>query len=642
MRHVASWLCVGLLGATAIVAQEVRPDGSPNVASGRAAAAPDGLGAGPVVGVDGTVTLDFEDLAPNQPVAEDRYLELGVRILSSSGSIVAGAANGPCSGRAIQSLPFSGPVKIFRFPAGASSVAMEVGDFGPSDEDDISVVAYDIAGQEIDRHDQVLPRGVPTGCLPFEVAAEGIAEVRVTSSGIFPNSIFVDNLVFRSARGCHQPDDSCAEIIARANVLSANAMSVINARLSGQSVSLPRDLPMFSRNDDLIFFKAVECRTGVSAEVLKAYAYGESLGKMYSDASPHQFLDPCRLAYNLNGWFDTTIWSRYYGARDWPLLALSPPEQFRCYGQISTCGPSPETPPGVQVPNPAPQRGQAACSQPQQPPVNGNGNGNSGNPGNGQNWQRLWPHVLPVMLGDDRPCHDRCDLYATQCCDRSRDPQCRNCSDSFGLGLAQVTFSIGALRQVGGPIEWVSDQDDEHTVADYTPYRPAAAGVDLYPIGATPDSRAPFALRPQQDRLAQIVGDPQYNLLVAAQMAIYKGLFGDGNEPKPNADRWACSVEDPDYGTILVAGPEAPLPEDWEGWFFPVLQLKGGILSNPTQLNQIRSWLSSGGPTPGEQQDSCFCEPPWRPDTCENLQARTFVHQQPDQPDVPVPATCGQ
>ena len=194
-----------LLGALSTASAEiiVYPDGSASMDTN----VPQPLLAPRSAQAENALTINFNDLGPSQIVAKDRYANQGVLIETGPGSIAAGvvtgsSGTGPCNGtRSIQRNPFTGPSFLFRFPSGASNVTLNAGDFGPSDQDVITITAYgdDALTTVVASSTRTLAAGAPTGCIPLTVAAQRIAAVEVTSTGPFPNSLFVDDLVFNSA-----------------------------------------------------------------------------------------------------------------------------------------------------------------------------------------------------------------------------------------------------------------------------------------------------------------------------------------------------------------------------------------------------------------------------------------------------------
>lgn len=170
------------------------------------------------VGSPTSITVDFNDVGPEQVVASDRYLGLGFTIETSLGDVVEGSLNAvPCDGtRSIKTASFTGPF-LLRFPHGVTSVSLDAGDIGPSDSDVITVKAYsDDALETLIATDiGSLAQGAPTGCVRLSVQATDIAfikAVEITSDSVYvfssnspsgvssyPNSIFVDNVTFAPA-----------------------------------------------------------------------------------------------------------------------------------------------------------------------------------------------------------------------------------------------------------------------------------------------------------------------------------------------------------------------------------------------------------------------------------------------------------
>jgi hypothetical protein len=158
----------------------------------------------------GSITVDFNDLQPDEVVSPDRYLNLGVTIeidprSTTSGVVEGSAIEGPCDGtRSIKTEPITGPGFLLRFPQGVTSVSLDAGDIGPSDSDVITVKAFgDDALETLVGIDVgFLPQGAPTGCVRLTVQADIIIKaVEITSTSFYdatpyPNSIFVDNVTF--------------------------------------------------------------------------------------------------------------------------------------------------------------------------------------------------------------------------------------------------------------------------------------------------------------------------------------------------------------------------------------------------------------------------------------------------------------
>jgi hypothetical protein len=153
------------------------------------------------------VTVTFDDLGFGEAVARDRYLAQGLLVETGPDSwvsgYVAGSGSGPCnSTSSIMTEPFVGPSILLRFPEGASSVTLESGDFGPSDEDTIMVAAYsdDALTSVVAFQSQDLAGGSGSSCLSFTVSASTIKAVEVISRGVFANSVFVDTVSFEPIR----------------------------------------------------------------------------------------------------------------------------------------------------------------------------------------------------------------------------------------------------------------------------------------------------------------------------------------------------------------------------------------------------------------------------------------------------------
>ena len=165
-----------------------------------------------------SITVDFNDVGPEQVVTSDRYLGLGLTIETSLGDVVEGSFNAvPCDGtRSIKTASFTGPF-LLRFPHGVTSVSLDAGDLGPSDSDVITVKAYsdDALATLIATDIGSLAQGAPTGCVRLSVQATEVAVIKaveITSDSVYvlssnspsgvasyPNSIFVDNVTFTPA-----------------------------------------------------------------------------------------------------------------------------------------------------------------------------------------------------------------------------------------------------------------------------------------------------------------------------------------------------------------------------------------------------------------------------------------------------------
>jgi hypothetical protein len=161
------------------------------------------------------ITVDFNDLGPEQVVASERYSRLGVTIETSISDVVEGSFNEvPCDGtRSIKTASFTSPF-LLRFPHGVTSVSLDAGDLGPSDSDVIMVHAFgdDARATLVDMAMGLLAQGAPTGCVRLSVQAPLIKAVEITSDSVYvgssnsasgvasyPNSIFLDNVIFAPA-----------------------------------------------------------------------------------------------------------------------------------------------------------------------------------------------------------------------------------------------------------------------------------------------------------------------------------------------------------------------------------------------------------------------------------------------------------
>jgi hypothetical protein len=168
------------------------------------------------------ITVDFNDLTPEQVVSPDRYKTLGLRIEIGPSSTTSGVVEGsltevPCDGtRSLKTQPFIGPSFLLRFlfPHGVTRVALDAGDIGASDSDSITVNAFsdDALTTLVAFATGVLLQGAPTGCVRLSVQAPLIKAVEITSNSVYvlssnsasgvssyPNSIFMDNVTFEPA-----------------------------------------------------------------------------------------------------------------------------------------------------------------------------------------------------------------------------------------------------------------------------------------------------------------------------------------------------------------------------------------------------------------------------------------------------------
>jgi len=88
-----------------------------------------------------SITVDFNDLGPEQVVASDRYIGLGLTIETSLGDVVEGSSTMvPCDGtRSIKTASFTGPF-LLRFPHGVTSVSLDAGDIADIEQVGTSTV----------------------------------------------------------------------------------------------------------------------------------------------------------------------------------------------------------------------------------------------------------------------------------------------------------------------------------------------------------------------------------------------------------------------------------------------------------------------------------------------------------------------
>jgi hypothetical protein len=134
------------------------------------------------------ITVDFNDVGPEQVVAFDRYITLGLTIETSLDDVVEGSLNEvPCDGtRSMKTASFTGPF-LLRFPQGVTSVSLDAGDLGPSDSDTIMVQAFgdDARATLVGMDMGFLSQGAPTGCVRLSVQAPLIKAVEITSDSVY-------------------------------------------------------------------------------------------------------------------------------------------------------------------------------------------------------------------------------------------------------------------------------------------------------------------------------------------------------------------------------------------------------------------------------------------------------------------------
>jgi len=182
---------------------------------------------GPQVVVDRDevcTTISFDE-QPDGTIMTNQYQELGVLIsIGPNGSegVIKATFNSPCgSGGTLWAEPFTGPSKLFNFTLpGVVSVSLSAGDFGPSDADVMTLTAYsgpNATGTVLDTDVQNLALNQITECKTLSVTGINIGSVELTTTGDFPNSVFVDNLVFCintdvDGDGVLNEDDNCPTV----------------------------------------------------------------------------------------------------------------------------------------------------------------------------------------------------------------------------------------------------------------------------------------------------------------------------------------------------------------------------------------------------------------------------------------------
>lgn len=321
---------------------------------------------------------------------------------------------------------------------------------------------------------------------------------------------------------------SCDAILREANQLSTEA--------NPPSLDSGPGRTRFSREETELFFDAAECRTGVPAPLLRAYSLEEALGVTYSDPYPRQFLEPCEQVWNRNGNINSIeLWQRYYGVgcpvsrrqgqcveiqdglEPWPLLAIGSLDA----GCDPTAAGCPSEPPssGLGVswcalfPNGDCHGSSFSCTG---TPLGVGGTPPSPMP-SAADWQEVAPALVHVTLGNDRPGRD-----------------------TFGLGLGQVTF----------PIDKIGQFDRVTLVRDEVNY--PGNGVPGPPFGGGVPFTGGLGIQPlDEDQMVAVIRDPQFNVLVAAELVAIKW-----QQITDTADE-VTECRDADYGRIITLH-EAP------------------------------------------------------------------------------------
>lgn len=465
-------------------------------------------------------------------------------------------------------LSYYSPVDTFTPPAG--SVSDRLAEYFPGFRQSFFIGDGQAAGAQVQRFH--LPDGATRLFLGF---ADGLnlGDPRFTTPSPAAPCCYTDNtgtltvtvrLIEECATSEYPPSctPDCQATIAAADDISARAM---NGETS------------FSRNEYLILFKAVQCRTGVPANVLKVIAFSEGLGRYYEDLTPRQFIEPCQQSYNLSGWSYPELWSRYYGP-SWPLLAVDAPASLQCDTNPANNGC--QCPPRRQgAPYERPEPGNCSLPVP--------------SPDRDADWAAVWPFVVHATLNDDRPK-----------------------SSSFGLGVMQMTYYI---RQI------VQPRNSGQTTYVGKCFR--ASTEPIYPKGGEPGAdTVPMEPLPN---FVRVMTDPQFNILEAAELILYKAQFGSDTNPRPDADQVALKVDSPPYGPTLVAGPSAPSTQS--EWNFQGAQFKA--IPGCTTTACVQEYIDGAIfyiPNP-DGDAGCFLASPYRyrEPRCQRPQAHAFATEEP-------------
>lgn len=355
---------------------------------------------------------------------------------------------------------------------------------------------------------------------------------------------------------------TCTQIIAGANRLSDR---VLDAQ------GRPRVNAQFTRAETELFYDAVECRTGLPAWMMRAHSSGEALGKYYADPYPRQILEPCAQVYNQNGTGGfIELFDRYYGD-GWPLFALDAGFEENILLPKGEDG----YPPDIDIP--ADFRCSGATPPAPMDPA----------------WTPVWPRLAHTAINDDR-------ISAT------------SGRNTFGLGITQVTYFIedttdengvtrGGLLRVGRQISLVNDYREHVRSSDF----------DLYPLGGGLPGSAPnlIPMEPQQNRIEDLLFDPQYNILALAQLAANKRQQASGND-----DGAVGECLDQRYGRILVYNPEV----------WPEAEREANFLSNMGNLGRGVEYFTDVRDHDFASGGRCFCDDNYR--LVESSCAYTFAH----------------
>lgn len=143
--------------------------------------------------------IDFESFSDGDIITS---LDLGGVVLTrGSDDVEVRGDNLAGGGNSISGDPFSGDAP-FRadFVSLMTSVSVELGDFGPSDDDNLFLEAYDEFGNLLGTDTALLLGSAPDTLLTLSVSFANIAYVLFGSTNdIFQNSVYADNLTFTDA-----------------------------------------------------------------------------------------------------------------------------------------------------------------------------------------------------------------------------------------------------------------------------------------------------------------------------------------------------------------------------------------------------------------------------------------------------------
>ncbi|RMF76687.1 MAG: hypothetical protein D6738_00865, partial [Acidobacteria bacterium] len=160
----------------------------------------------------GLLVLSFNELAPGEEITEQTYLAAGVILrpgpLSPPGSRIVASTPardgtpGPCDGSiAVTTDPFDHASIMIELVRPVSNVvSLEVGDFGPSDPDRVTVCAYTDASLDtlLECRFRQLGTDIGNECVTFEFRAMPVGAITIESQSVWSpsqNSFYIDNLV---------------------------------------------------------------------------------------------------------------------------------------------------------------------------------------------------------------------------------------------------------------------------------------------------------------------------------------------------------------------------------------------------------------------------------------------------------------